>query len=606
MPRLPSSSQPGSEDAAPLPPIFPPAAADASSSSQPADDRQLSILTLNVWGLNYISKLRIPRIKAIASHLSAPSTKHYDFICLQEIWYESKDWRFLKHALAARYPHTKFFYSGAFGSGLAILSRWNILETRTQPYSLNGQPIHVGQGDWFVGKACGSVTINHPRLGLVDVWNTHFVAAGGEDGPEYRRAHRITQAYELANECRSSASRGRHVVCVGDLNSTPPSLAIGVLKHVGGLYDSFADSHLQLPGGETALEANEGLNLVGSRGGGRSSPHRPDPRRAIQELGVTCDSPLNTWTAGKKLDERATRDAGKRLDYILYRGPVANQTSESISSPALAYSASTSTRGRLSCASSSVVITDLVPAHQCSYSDHFGVESVFDIVDPSSARTLASTDKACQHRVLTASLQALSGAFAASRSNQMSHFYVFGAALLLATGLIVASIFQPLGGVNPVFVLLAVVAGWGGTTMLYSAVVWGEWEKRKFVKARRKAVKGLDTDVFLSLTRRHASNHNGEPRIGARLSWTPCSEWPLATHTGERTSSRRHAVLTSCCEHSCNLYTHLCSDTTLPVCASHRMPRRSRSSSHRRRPALHRRRRSEVQRRQLLSAHLYG
>ncbi len=28
------------------------------------------------------------------------------------------------------------------------------------------------------------------------------------------------------------------------------------------------------------------------------------------------------------------------------------------------------------------------------------------------------------------------------------------------------------------FVLLAVVAGWAGTTMLYSAVVWGEWEKR--------------------------------------------------------------------------------------------------------------------------------
>ncbi|CDU26447.1 related to ISC1-Inositol phosphoSphingolipid phospholipase [Sporisorium scitamineum] len=488
MPRLPPSSQSGLEEAAPLPHTIPPAA-DASASTQPSDDRQLSILSLNVWGLNYISKLRIPRIKAIASHLAAAPTPHYDFICLQEIWYESKDWRFLKHALATRYPHSKFFYSGAFGSGLAILSRWPILETRTHPYSLNGQPIHVQHGDWFVGKACGSVTVNHPRLGLVDVWNTHFVAAGGEDGPEYKRSHRITQAYELATNCRNSASRGRHVICVGDLNSTPPSIVIGLLRHIGGLYDSFLDSHPQLPELAMSLEPEEPLTRVGSRGSRSSSTHRPDPHRAIQELGVTCDSPLNTWTAGKKLDERATRGAGKRLDYVLFRGPVDQssipEAAESTSlTVTLANSASSSSRGRLACKSSSVVIVDIVPGLQCSYSDHFGVESVFDILDHTTTSTLTTAQadstsrKTAQHRILTSSLHALAGGFAASRSNQMSHFYVFGAALLLAIGLIVVSIFQPLGGVNPVFVPLAVVAGWAGTTMLYSAVVWGEWEKR--------------------------------------------------------------------------------------------------------------------------------
>ncbi len=366
-------------------------------------------------GLNYISKLRVPRIKAIASHLASSSTPHYDFVCLQEIWYESKDWRFLKHALASRYPHSKFFYSGAFGSGLAILSRWSILETRTHPYSLNGQPIHVQHGDWFVGKACGCVTVNHPRLGLTDVWNTHFVAAGGEDGPEYKRSHRITQAYELATNCRNSASRGRHVVCVGDLNSTPPSIAIGLLRHIGGMYDSFLDSHPQLP------EQATSLNAVDERGSAPTSPHRPDPQRAIQELGVTCDSPLNTWTAGKPLDERATRGAGKRLDYVFFRGPCEQVSS---AEAPLAYSASTSSRGRLACTSSSVVVTDIVPGLQCSYSDHFGVESVFDIIDSPSSNTTAdsATRKSAQHRVLTASLHALSGGFAASRSTQMSHF----------------------------------------------------------------------------------------------------------------------------------------------------------------------------------------
>ncbi|EST05142.2 Endonuclease/exonuclease/phosphatase [Kalmanozyma brasiliensis GHG001] len=470
MPRLPSSQAGSSVGHAA--PAFPPVT-DASEPDQPTDDSQLSVLTLNVWGLNYISKLRVPRIKAIATHLASRSTPNYDFVCLQEIWYESKDWRFLKHALAARYPHSKFFYSGAFGSGLAILSRWPILESDTQPYSLNGQPINVGQGDWFVGKACGCVTVDHPRLGLVDVWNTHFVAAGGEDGPEYKRSHRITQAYELATHCRNSAARGRHVVCVGDLNSTPPSIAIGLLRHVGGLFDSFLDSHPQLPEQATSLDA--GMQGAGANTGHRPDRHRPDPQRAIQELGVTCDSPLNTWTAGKPLDERATRGAGKRLDYVFFRGPV---DADSTTGPALSYAASASSRGKLACKSSSVVVTDIVPDLNCSYSDHFGVESIFDIISDPPPSTSDAARKVGQHRVLTASLHALSGGFAASRSTQMSHFYVFGAALLLAISLIVASIFQPLGGVNPVFVLLAVVAGWAGTTMLYSALVWGEWEKR--------------------------------------------------------------------------------------------------------------------------------
>ncbi|SNX83858.1 related to ISC1 - Inositol phosphoSphingolipid phospholipase [Melanopsichium pennsylvanicum] len=466
MPRLPPAPAPSASEPSH---VFSPAA--VASMSQTQDDGQLGILTLNVWGLKYISKQRIPRIKAIATHFASPSTPQYDFVCLQEMWYESKDWRFLRHALSSRYPHSKFFYSGAFGSGLAILSRWSIHETKTHPYSLNGQPIHVQNGDWFVGKACGSITIDHPRLGLVDIWNTHFVAAGGEDGPEHRRAHRITQAYELAAEARKSASRQRHVIVVGDLNSTPPSLAMGLLKNVGGLYDSFLDSHPDLGEQTISLDAVQG---------GGTQGRRPDPERAIEDLGVTCDSPLNTWTAGKKLDERATKAAGKRLDYILYRGPLQDSKG---ARKGLAFAASVSNRGRLSCKSSKVVMTDIVPGQQCSFSDHFGVESVFDIIShPSEDSTIASVDesarKVVQHRVLTSSLHALAGAFAASRSTQMSHFYVFGFALLLAVGLTVASIFQPLGGVNPVFVLLAVVAGWGGTTMLYSAVVWGEWEKR--------------------------------------------------------------------------------------------------------------------------------
>lgn len=64
-------------------------------------------------------------------------------------------------------------YRAAFGSGLAILSRHPIVSMDTYQYRLTGTPVYVSQGDWIAGKGCGCVTISHPSLGLVDVWNTH-------------------------------------------------------------------------------------------------------------------------------------------------------------------------------------------------------------------------------------------------------------------------------------------------------------------------------------------------------------------------------------------------------------------------------------------------
>jgi len=63
--------------------------------------------------------------------------------------------------------------SGAFSSGLAILSRHPILRTRTEPYLLCGLPIHVHHGDWIVAKAAGCATIALPQGDEVDVWVTH-------------------------------------------------------------------------------------------------------------------------------------------------------------------------------------------------------------------------------------------------------------------------------------------------------------------------------------------------------------------------------------------------------------------------------------------------
>lgn len=63
--------------------------------------------------------------------------------------------------------------SGALGAGLAIFSKYPIVATSIHPYSLNGSPLDVAGGDWFVGKSAASALVQHPVLGDVEVFNTH-------------------------------------------------------------------------------------------------------------------------------------------------------------------------------------------------------------------------------------------------------------------------------------------------------------------------------------------------------------------------------------------------------------------------------------------------
>jgi sphingomyelin phosphodiesterase 2 len=70
--------------------------------------KQLRVLTLNVWGLAFFSKVKDVRIPAIATKLAGSD---YDVVALQEIWCESTDWKELRTRCSARFPFSKFFYS---------------------------------------------------------------------------------------------------------------------------------------------------------------------------------------------------------------------------------------------------------------------------------------------------------------------------------------------------------------------------------------------------------------------------------------------------------------------------------------------------------------
>ncbi|KAI9287446.1 Endonuclease/exonuclease/phosphatase [Umbelopsis sp. AD052] len=290
----------------------------------------LSVLSLNCWGLFMVSKEREFRLHAIADYIASTN---YDVVALQELWMWD-DFEYIKTVAANKYPNIEIFYSGALGSGLAILSKFPIIEQSYFRYALSGRPLKVFHGDFYVGKGCGSVCVDHPEAGLIDIYTTHLHAGYGRR-KEYE-GHRITEAWELTKLFRSSAASGRHVIALGDFNAIPSSYPYRLITEHGKMSDSWQEVN--------------GPNIP-------SSPEieQLTPEAAIQVLGVTCDSPLNSWSK-HFLKKSAHKKYGDRLDYIFYeRTP------------------------KLQCVQSKVVLTETIPGTEKSYSDHFGVCSTFKI-----------------------------------------------------------------------------------------------------------------------------------------------------------------------------------------------------------------------------------
>ena len=116
-----------------------------------------------------MAKDRRERLQAIADALAADGS---DIICLQELWVNA-DYQLIRERVSKSLPNSKRWFSGALGSGLAIFTRFPIIETSIKPYALNGSPLDVAGGDFFVGKSVVSVVCQHPLLSEVEIFNTH-------------------------------------------------------------------------------------------------------------------------------------------------------------------------------------------------------------------------------------------------------------------------------------------------------------------------------------------------------------------------------------------------------------------------------------------------
>ncbi|KAG9036785.1 phospholipase C type enzyme [Tulasnella sp. JGI-2019a] len=435
-------------------------------------EQQIKVLSFNCWGLKYVAKDRAERIRALADVLS---TSNYDIIGLQELWVHA-DFQTIRNTVLKHLPYSKYFYSGALGSGLALFSRFPITGSSIYPYALNGSPLDVAGGDFFVGKSITSIVIEHPVLGEVEVFNTHMYARGGETGHESMRSHRIVGALQVAKCFRASARQGRYIIATGDFNSIPTSLTLDIIRNHGGVTDAFASSH------DSSLFQTEGVE---------------NPQHAVRSFGVTCDSPLNSYSAGKQLDEVASKWQGKRLDYVFMRDPL--HCSESSQT--------------LVCTHSEVVLTGRVPGRNFSYSDHFGLEVTLEIrpssrspgggavklppellhngFAPSGAPSIRSVARGPSFTTATelhtgsinAAISALSVAYRQARRISNLQLAGFVGCVIAAVGLIVGSAWQPWSAINPLVVLVGVVLGWGGGTLLYAGFIFGNYETNMLVNA---------------------------------------------------------------------------------------------------------------------------
>ncbi|RKU42721.1 phospholipase C type enzyme [Coniochaeta pulveracea] len=297
---------------------------------------EVRIITLNCWGLKYLSALRQPRLQEIGRRL-ALTTPSPDIVALQELWTQ-EDYLSIRSQTSSILPYGKFYHSGVFGGGLAILSKWPIEESSMIRYPLNGRPTAFFRGDFFVGKGVAAAKIRSTDDSYV--------------------AHQTAQAWEMAKLLRGAHERGHLVVAAGDFNMVPADLGHEIVEGYGMVRDTWRVVHPE-----------SSLGMAGDPKERARGLPVPSADFNLEVNGATSGNVFNTWrwnkTEQKKLGPGGEAveipgdvpdPKGKRLDYIFAGYESMDE-------------------GVWTVKSVRVCMTERHPELGCSLSDHFGVEA---------------------------------------------------------------------------------------------------------------------------------------------------------------------------------------------------------------------------------------
>ncbi|MCJ1396085.1 phospholipase C type enzyme [Xylographa bjoerkii] len=350
--------------------------------SSPTPPQNLNLLTLNCWGLKYISTSRSARLSQIEHEISTTQpTPH--IVALQECWTYA-DYLSIRASTRSILRYSKFYHSGIFGSGLVILSAYPIIASTMHLYSLNGRPTAFYRGDWFVGKgvACATIRFGTGPSDVLEVFCTHLHAPYEKEPHDSYLCHRTAQAWEIAKLLRGAAERGHLVVGLGDFNMVPLSLAHRLIEGYAPVRDVWRVLHPESSLGAAADKPEK------ARGRGV-----PTAEQNLRENGATCDSVLNTWRWRKEDQKRlrkgehididdATEDPNaKRLDYIFF-------------------SSGSGHEGEWRVETARVGMTGRHPTLECSLSDHFSVEATIAKVETEDIKKGHSLPEAPDPNVL--------------------------------------------------------------------------------------------------------------------------------------------------------------------------------------------------------------
>ena len=331
-------------------------------SDETLSPSRIRILTLNCWGLKFISKFRQQRLAEIGRQL-AIADEPPEIIGLQECWTQ-EDYQSIRGQTKHVLPYGKFYFSGILGGGLAILSKWPIEESSMFEYPLNGRPTAFFRGDWYVGKgvACARVRFGRRPVDIAEVFCTHLHAPYEKEPHDSYLCHRTAQAWEIAKLMRGAAERGHLVIGLGDFNMLPLSFAHRLITAHAPVQDVWRFLHPDSSVGG-AFEEHERQ---------RKKPI-PTADFNIAENGATCDGVYNTWRWPKEqrrrlekgeeiiIDGKGEDPMARRLDYIFV-----GDGGYPPSSPASQWTIE----------SARVAMTQRHPTLKCSLSDHFAVEAV--------------------------------------------------------------------------------------------------------------------------------------------------------------------------------------------------------------------------------------
>lgn len=328
-------------------------------------ETDINVFTLNCWGIPGISKNRMIRMNAIAEELALGK---YDIVCLQEVWSEN-DFIHIKKLTHNVLPYSHYFYSGVFGSGVCIFSRYVIENVFFHQWPVNGYVHKLHHGDWFGGKGIGLCIVKCKGISI-NIYSAHLHAEYNRGNDEYM-AHRVLQAFDMSQFISMTSTNADIVILGGDLNTEPGDLSYRMIRHNAQLQDSF-------------LQAQQvSANCVG-----------------------TNESSRNSYT-DKKLCLQ--KPAGNRIDYVMYK-----------SRPGI----------EVQCLKYQFPLPEQVPDQNFSYSDHEGLQVSLKFIKTSNVSEEAAVNKAEYVNALQESVAVCNAALAQLKQHKQS-YWLYSTALFL-------------------------------------------------------------------------------------------------------------------------------------------------------------------------------